>query len=96
MSAIRAEDEQSWRAPGVEAGASPLLASLLRRLDGVLDELHATSLGALADADVARLLDAVTAASSAVIPFASSSKRAVFIVRMASRAPRSRASMRFR
>ena len=66
MSAIPAEDEQSWRAPGVDAGASPLLASLLRRLDGVLDELHATSLGALADADVARLLDAVTAASSRV------------------------------
>ena len=64
MSAIPAEDEQSWRAPGVDAEASPLLAVLLGRLDGVLDELHAVSLGALADADVARLLDAATAASS--------------------------------
>ena len=31
-----------------------------------MDELHATSLGALADADVARLVDAVTAAASRV------------------------------
>ncbi|KRE96343.1 hypothetical protein ASG76_04795 [Nocardioides sp. Soil774] len=66
MSAIPAEDEQSWGAPGLAAGASPLLASLLRRLDGVLDELHAVSLGALVDADVVRLLDAATAASSRV------------------------------
>ena len=70
MSAIPAEDEQSWRAPGVDAEvgvvASPLLAGLLRRLDGVLDELHELSLSALADADVARLLDAATAAASRV------------------------------
>ena len=58
MSAIPAEDEQAWRAPGVAAGASPRLTLLLRRLDSVLDELHALALGALADADVVRLLDA--------------------------------------
>ncbi|WP_439936923.1 DUF222 domain-containing protein [Nocardia sp. N13] len=66
MSAIPAEDEQSSRAPGVEAAASPLLGLLVRRLDGVLDELHAMSLGALGDGDVARLLDVATAASSRV------------------------------
>lgn len=66
MSATPAEDEQSWRAPGVEAAASPLLGLLVRRLDGVLDELHEMSLGVLADADVARLLDAATAAASRV------------------------------
>ena len=66
MSATPAEDEQSWRAPGVEAAASPLLGLLVRRLDGVLDELHAMSLGALGDGDVARLLDVATAASSRV------------------------------
>ena len=66
MSAIPAEDEQPWCAPGLAAHASPLLASLLHRLDSVLDELHALSLGPLVDADVVRLVDAATVASSRV------------------------------
>jgi hypothetical protein len=66
VSANPAEDERPWRAPGVGADASPLVAALLGRLDRVLGELHDVSLGALADADVARLLDAVTAASGRV------------------------------
>ena len=66
MSAIPAEDEQAWCAPGVAAGASPRLTLLLRRLDSVLDELHALALGALSDADVVRLLGAAAASSSRV------------------------------
>ena len=66
MSASPAEDEQSWRAPGVDAEASPLLAVLLGRLGGVLDELHEVSLGALGDADVTRLVDGMTVASSRI------------------------------
>jgi len=64
VSANPVESETPWRAPGVDAEVSPLVAALLRRLDGVLGELHAVSLGALSDPDVVRLLDAATAASS--------------------------------
>ena len=64
MGAIRAEGDSSWRAPGVDADASPLVGALLLRLDRVLDDLHGVSQGALTDADVVRLLDAATAASS--------------------------------
>ena len=55
---------ESWRAPGVEQGASPSVGDVLERLDGVLSELGEVPLGALADADVVRLLDATTVASS--------------------------------
>ena len=58
MSAVPADHEVTWRAPGVDAQASLLVTALLRRLDGVLGELHEISLGALSDGDVARLLDA--------------------------------------
>ena len=66
MSAKSAEEprHESWHAPGAEQGASPLVGDVLERLDGVLSELGEVSLGALADADVVRLLDATTAASS--------------------------------
>ncbi len=64
MSAIPVESNSSWRAPGVDADASPLVSALLVRLDRVLDDLHGVSLGALTDADAVRLLDAATAASS--------------------------------
>ncbi|SED21468.1 protein of unknown function [Nocardioides exalbidus] len=70
MSAIPAEDDAGqWRAPGVDAPASApvtslAVASLLRRLDGVLDDLHGLSLAGLSDADVTELLDATTTASS--------------------------------
>ena len=63
MSAIPAESATPWRAPGVDADASTLVTALLARLDRVLDDLHEVSCGALADADVVRLLDATTAAS---------------------------------
>jgi hypothetical protein len=61
---VPAESETPWSAPGVDADASPLLTALLLRLDRVMGDLHETSLGALADADLVRLLDAATAASS--------------------------------
>jgi hypothetical protein len=48
----------------VEQGASPSVGDVLERLDGVLSELGEVPLGALADADVVRLLDATTVASS--------------------------------
>ena len=66
MSAMSAEQprHESWHAPGAEQGASPLVGDVLDRLDGVLSELGEVSFGALADADVVRLLDATTAASS--------------------------------
>lgn len=66
MSAIPAEQprHESWHAPGTEPGASPLVSDVLERLQGALSELGEVSLGALADADVIRLLDATTAASS--------------------------------
>jgi hypothetical protein len=63
MSVVQPRHEP-WHAPGAEDGASPLIGDVLERLDGVLDELGGVSLGALADADVVRLLDATTAASS--------------------------------
>ena len=66
MSAIPAEDDGLWRAPGTDADVSPLVTALLRRLDTVLGELHDVALGALADPDVVRVLDATTTASSRV------------------------------
>jgi hypothetical protein len=66
VSAMPAEEprHESWHAPGTEPGASPLVSDVLERLQGMLSELGEVSLGALADADVIRLLDATTAASS--------------------------------
>jgi hypothetical protein len=68
VSAIPAEQprHESWHAPGTEPGASPLVSDVLERLHGVVSELGEASLGALADADVVRLLDATTAASSRI------------------------------
>lgn len=67
MSAIPAEDDAVWSAPGVEADASPRLTALLQRLGAVLGDLQELAVGALADADVERLLAATTAASSRVV-----------------------------
>lgn len=67
MSAIPGEDDALWRAPGVDRGGdagSVALAELLDRLDGTLSELHDLDRAGLGDADVVRLLDAVTTASS--------------------------------
>jgi hypothetical protein len=64
VSAIPAESDATWRPPGEDAEASPLVTGLLLRLDELLGELHEVSLGALGDADVVRLLDATTGASS--------------------------------
>jgi hypothetical protein len=64
VSADPIESATPWRAPGVDPGASRLVSALLERLDRVLDDLLEVSWGALADADVVRLLDAATAASS--------------------------------
>lgn len=68
MSAIPAEqpDHDSWRAPGTEPDASPLVSDVLTRLRGALTDLGEVSLGALAEAEVVRLLDATTAASSSL------------------------------
>nr|WP_300049543.1 HNH endonuclease signature motif containing protein [uncultured Nocardioides sp.] len=63
LSAVQSRHE-SWHAPGTERCASGLLRDVLERLDGLLSELGEVSLGALADADVVRLLDATTAAAS--------------------------------
>lgn len=54
----------SWRAPGTEPDASPLVSDVLERLAGVLSELAEISLATLSEADVVRLLDATTGASS--------------------------------
>ena len=62
MSAVSAES--AWPVPG--AGSSPLVDALLRRLDAVLADLGDLSPSALVDADVVRLLDAVTVAASRV------------------------------
>ena len=66
MSAMSVEQprHESWPAPGAEQGASPVVGDVLERLDEVLSELGEVSLGALADADVVRLVDATTAVSS--------------------------------
>jgi hypothetical protein len=66
VSAVPAENPRkgSWLAPGTEPDDSPLVSNVLERLQGVLDELGEVSLGTLAEADVVRLLDASTAASS--------------------------------
>jgi hypothetical protein len=64
VSAIPSERGASWRAPGVDAAASPLVEVLLQQLSRVLDELGEVALGALRDADVVRLLDGATVASS--------------------------------
>ncbi len=63
MSALLSESELLWRVPCIDAGESPLVAELLQRLDGVLGELHEVAQGALSDAEVVRLLDAITTAS---------------------------------
>lgn len=64
MSAIPAEDDAVWRAPGVDAEASPRVTALLRRLDDVLGDLQELVMGGLVDPDVERLLMATTVASS--------------------------------
>jgi hypothetical protein len=61
MSVVPAES--AWQVPG--AGGSPLDA-LLERLDAVLTDLGGLSAGGLVDADVVRLLDAVTVAAGRV------------------------------
>jgi hypothetical protein len=58
--------EGSWRAPGTEPDASSLVSDVLERLQGVLSELDEIPLATLSDADVVRLLDATTAASSSL------------------------------
>jgi hypothetical protein len=66
VSAVPAEQppHECWRAPGTEPDESPLVSAALERLQQALDELAEVSLGPLADADVVRLLDATTGASS--------------------------------
>ncbi len=63
MSVVQPRHE-SWHAPGAQQGASSVAGEVLERLDGVLSALGEVSLGALADDDVVRLLDALTTASS--------------------------------
>ena len=69
MSAVPVESDAVWLAPGTDVGAakpvvSLKVAGLLHRLDGLLGELHGLALDGLSDADVTRLLDATTSASS--------------------------------
>lgn len=67
MSANPADDHPGqWRAPGTEPADSPQVAALLARLETVLDEVAELPLTALSDADVTRLVDGATAASSRV------------------------------
>ena len=52
-------DEQ-WRAPGVQAPPSPVLADALARLDAAYDALLSIPPGTLSDEDLTRLVDAST------------------------------------
>ena len=62
MSAVPAESMSAWPVPG--DGSSALLDTLLGRLDAVLVDLCDLSASSLVDADVARLLDTATEATS--------------------------------
>lgn len=63
---MRIDRSDDWRAPGASAAGSPLVARALEQLDLALGDLHELSLTGLADADVTRLLDTLTAAAGRV------------------------------
>ena len=58
---MRTRDHDDWRAPGCASGPDPVVAAVLVRFH---DALTALSLTGLSDEDVARVLDAGTAASA--------------------------------
>ncbi len=52
--------DEDWRAPGVEAPPSPVLAAAITELDTAYDKLFSISPTSLDDEDLTRLLDAAT------------------------------------
>ena len=66
MSSAPAESphEGGWRAPGAQPAASPVVTAVLARVEATLTDLGDLSLTGLGDADVTRVLDELTRASS--------------------------------